>query len=336
MIKKIKLARYGLVLVVILLFFGAGVTSSFGRAFIERDISQDINSSFIDLNPLGNILYVGGSGLGNYSNIQDAIDNATDGDTVFVYDDCSPYIENLIINKSINLIGENWETTVIDGNLKDSSTIIVNSNHVKIEGFTIFNSNSSGLRLMESEGCYISGNIIKLNNKYGLSLIDSSNNTISGNRISYNINGIFFLLASRNTISENKISNNEYGIRLYRKSRYNIIKSNIISNNKNGITLCGSMFPTFIFNILLDGSTHNTITKNNFLDNEKDAFFQNSRSNRWKRNYWNKSRILPKLIFGELYICRLQGTPPHTIDHFIPWIPKIEWRPALKQYDIGV
>ena len=39
----------------------------------------------------GNTLYVGGSGEGNYSKIQDAINGASDGDTVFVYDDSSPY-----------------------------------------------------------------------------------------------------------------------------------------------------------------------------------------------------------------------------------------------------
>ena len=33
----------------------------------------------------GNILYVGGSGPGNYTKIQDALDNATEGDTVYVY-----------------------------------------------------------------------------------------------------------------------------------------------------------------------------------------------------------------------------------------------------------
>ncbi|MCD6481001.1 MAG: hypothetical protein J7L31_01850, partial [Thermoplasmata archaeon] len=61
----------------------------------------------------GNILYVGGSGPENYSKIQNAIDNASDGDTVFVYDDSSPYYENIVINKSINLVGENKDTTVI-------------------------------------------------------------------------------------------------------------------------------------------------------------------------------------------------------------------------------
>ena len=63
----------------------------------------------------GNILYVGGSGEGNYTKIQDAIDDACDGDTVFVFDDSSPYYGNVVVNKSINLIGEDKNTTVIDG-----------------------------------------------------------------------------------------------------------------------------------------------------------------------------------------------------------------------------
>ena len=33
----------------------------------------------------GNTLYVGGSGPGNYTKIQDAINDANDGDTVYVY-----------------------------------------------------------------------------------------------------------------------------------------------------------------------------------------------------------------------------------------------------------
>ena len=42
-------------------------------------------------NSFGNTLYVGGSGPKNYSTIQEAINDASDGDTVFVYDDSSPY-----------------------------------------------------------------------------------------------------------------------------------------------------------------------------------------------------------------------------------------------------
>ena len=62
----------------------------------------------------GNTLYVGGSGEGNYTKIQHAIDDASDGGTVFVYDDSSPYNENLNVDKSINLIGEDRNTTIIN------------------------------------------------------------------------------------------------------------------------------------------------------------------------------------------------------------------------------
>src|SRR5690606_8797867 len=63
----------------------------------------------------GNILYVGGSGPGNYSTIQEAIEASVDDDMVFVFDDSSPYNENLVITTSITLIGENKNTTIING-----------------------------------------------------------------------------------------------------------------------------------------------------------------------------------------------------------------------------
>ncbi|KAA0009241.1 MAG: hypothetical protein FE036_00850, partial [Thermoplasmata archaeon] len=44
-----------------------------------------------------NILYVGGSGPNNYTKIQDAIDNASNGDTIKVYNGI--YKENVVINK---------------------------------------------------------------------------------------------------------------------------------------------------------------------------------------------------------------------------------------------
>jgi len=80
----------------------------------------------------GDILYVGGSGPGNYTYIQDAIDNASNGDTIYVYNGI--YNENVFIDKQIGLIGEDKENTIIN-----ASGIVVNvsADNVKISGFTI-------------------------------------------------------------------------------------------------------------------------------------------------------------------------------------------------------
>ena len=88
----------------------------------------------------GNTLYVGGFGPQNYTTIQAAIDNASDTDTVYVYDDSSPYYENIIINKQIQLIGENRDTTIIDGNETGGHLIQITVNYVYLTGFTVQNS----------------------------------------------------------------------------------------------------------------------------------------------------------------------------------------------------
>ncbi|GAH12836.1 unnamed protein product, partial [marine sediment metagenome] len=109
-----NLIKKGLVVAVILLFFSVGVVPSTG--LFNDDTTPPVTTiSFDPPEPDGITLYVGGSGAGNYTKIQDAIDDANDGDTVFVFDDSSPYYENVMVDKSISLIGENKETTIIDG-----------------------------------------------------------------------------------------------------------------------------------------------------------------------------------------------------------------------------
>ena len=61
-----------------------------------------------------NIIYVDDDGGADYTRIQDAIDNARVGDTIFVHEGI--YFENVIIHKLLNLIGSNMNSTIIDGN----------------------------------------------------------------------------------------------------------------------------------------------------------------------------------------------------------------------------
>ena len=86
----------------------------------------------------GGWLYVGGSGPGNYSKIQDAIDNASDGDTVYVYSGTYP-MSGIYIEKAIRLIGENRNTTIVESSLNVEVYIKPHSHNVAISNFTFQN-----------------------------------------------------------------------------------------------------------------------------------------------------------------------------------------------------
>ncbi len=190
----------------------------------------------------GNILYVGGSGEGNYTKIQDAINDANPGDTVFVYAYSSPYYENLIVDKSISMIGEDKDTTVIEGDWVSEYVVEISADWVNISGFTI----RYGGEEWEATGILsisnfntISGNNISNNDYYGIRLYYSSGNTITDNTISNNKYGIDLYESSGNTITGNNISNNKYGIYLDESSS-NTITDNTISNKREGILLFSS------------------------------------------------------------------------------------------------
>jgi len=81
------------------------------------------------------ILYVGGHGPGNYSSIQAAIDNASNGDIVFVYSESSPYLENVIVNKPLQIRGENSTSTMISAS--HGTVMHIVSDNVLISGFSM-------------------------------------------------------------------------------------------------------------------------------------------------------------------------------------------------------
>jgi pectin methylesterase-like acyl-CoA thioesterase len=58
-------------------------------------------------------IYVDDDGGADYVTIQEAINNASAGDTVYVYE--GHYYENIVVNKSISLTGEDRDNTIIDG-----------------------------------------------------------------------------------------------------------------------------------------------------------------------------------------------------------------------------
>jgi len=268
-------------------------------------LSNEISTGTFD----GNTLYVGGTSPGNYSRIQDAIDNASDGDMVFVYS--GTYFENVIVDKSIVLVGKDRNSTIIDG-LNKSIVIHVKVESVSIESFTIRNGTNGVYNYYDKT--IISHNII-INNDKGIKSSYSKNVNITGNII----------------------SKNNYGITFYR-TYDSIIKGNhILSNKKIGILFDLATIPglgcennTVTYNIIqkntmgiyLSDSPYNNINYNNFYQNIVDASFEYSVGNNWNHNYWNRPRILPKPVIGTIY-------------YYFPWV-NFDWHPARESYGIRV
>ena len=231
----------GVVIVIaFMLLFALPVnTTYFQEKARENNFEKTINN--------GRTLYVGGDGPGNYSKIQDAIDDASDGDTIFVYS--GTYYENIVINKSINLIGENAKTTIIDG-MKKGNVIYVCGNGVHIGNFTI----------QHGGGGWPGAGIF----------IYSSDNVISNNIIRHNGEGIIImdLVSKHNKIRKNTVVNNtEIGIHIF-NAEGNIIKeNNVLCNGDDGITIADAGSNTIEKNVLADtiylGRAHRNIVKDN-------------------------------------------------------------------------
>ncbi len=129
---RTKLQRKGIVFGIILFIIGASAASAYGG-------ESSLNSLRLSR---GNTFYVGGDGPGNYTTIQNAIDDATDGDTIIVYPGIY-YEDQVLINKALNIQGSEWETTIIDGSdaiLSDVGLVrIISNGDVSFQGFTIRN-----------------------------------------------------------------------------------------------------------------------------------------------------------------------------------------------------
>jgi len=221
---------------IMLLFLGMTISSSTGL-YLEKQSIKPLSS--------GNTLYVGGSGPGNYTKIQDAIDDSSNGDTVFVFHGI--YYEKLLVSKSISLIGENKETTKIIG-IISSAIIEICDNNVLVEGFTFTSNYGSAILVQEYENIMINDNIfIDLPGK-GIWLDSVRNCIVTNNIISYiEGEGIHIYHGFNITINGNLFSNTSYGIHSYRYSKCDI-SNNLFINNSNGIRAEYSAYTTEIHN----------------------------------------------------------------------------------------
>ena len=188
--------------------------------------------------------------INHFDNIQDAINKASYGNIIYVYN--GTYHENLVINQTVSLIGENKNATFIkNGKVGDhfsNGPIDIEAENVVIKGFTINNAMGiwikkftnnhticeniitdqdypfSALYFSKSNNNKVYNNFLNRNIEFGgINNIISNNNLVGGHIWGYN--------GSNCKVFNNTVINSTYGIRLW-KCCNNLVYNNIVKGYK--------------------------------------------------------------------------------------------------------
>jgi parallel beta-helix repeat protein len=251
---------------IILLFIGTAILPSSGQK-IEKTFSAS----------RGNWLYVGGSGPENYTKIQDAVNASSDGDTVFVYDDLSPYYEYVFINKSITLLGEDKNSTIIQADY--GPAVYIAAEEVKTSQFTIKGGKYNGIDVC-SDFVTIVDTIIDSNSLWGGIALTSSHNNISYNSFYQSGLAVSSSNSSQNTVYHNTV-NNKPLVYLENKSDVLIDEDNgqIILIGCNNISIRNQTISNASFGVHLMNTDTCFISNNTISDNWGGIYLFDSSSN---------------------------------------------------------
>jgi parallel beta-helix repeat protein len=346
-----------LVVGIVLLFLGSGIPTIKGN----------------NLAPLSYTLYVGGTGPGNYTRIQDAINVSVDGGTIFVYNNSSPYHESIQVIHSVTLLGEDQETTIIDEDSHEYYGIRVLANQAIIRNFTIENSLQYGVDVMANNDVISCLSIFGYNQygreTFGIKVGDSigsyyegvvlANNTIFGGQV-----GIFISHCFNTTIMNNTIKGTDYGLSIDCSFHSSVIGNRISNSTYEGIgeDYGGNSIYTrnLLFNntcgLTLFAISYTKVVANTFLDNNA-SFFWNAPWYVFKakvQGFFENDPVWARHFhcFGpNLWLNNYWGKPrflPYPIhgqyeciyfNWVIDWIFPVvtfDWSPARTPYDLPI
>lgn len=293
------LLKTGLVIIIVLL---SSLTIYPGQAINTTIASQS------------NVIYVGGSGPNNYSSIQAAIENASTDDTVFVYK--GTYFEHhILVDKKVNIIGENKNSTIIDA-LGNFIGVQIQHNEVVFEGFTIRNNSykfdwwlNSLVEVKDSKKVVIKNNIFindydkpnDENRVCGICILDSTdcilqNNSFQGCNIliyyldTFDLDRTDVKYFFHSIDTSNKVNGKTV---YYYKNQDNVVvpedAGQVIFANTNHSTISGIENDNTSFNIQLFYSNDNTIIDNKINDSLSGFWLHNSNYNVFKDNKVNRT-----------------------------------------------
>jgi parallel beta-helix repeat protein len=217
----------------------------------------------------------------DYPTIQDAINAASDGDAIFVRN--GTYHENIVIDKSVRVLGENRNSTIITGNyVYEQATVTVIADDVQIREFTVQDGwcgvtvqssactiadcrvtenryrggggqiyeTGRGIWVRQTTNATVTGNVMNSNDR-GLSLEDAqdsnvTSNTILDSPVSW---GLILEASNRNTIENNTVKHSAYDGIYFAGSSDNIVVGNSVeANGDEGLYLGSSQNNSIIGN----------------------------------------------------------------------------------------
>ncbi len=195
-------------------------------------------------------IVVDSNGDGAYRSIQAAVNNASDGDTIYVWS--GVYKESVSIDKRINLIGNGSKTTEIDGSCKGNA-ITVKNDRVNISGFFLKTyckgeetsyGDFSGVHLLNCANVCIYNNIFS-RTTWGIRIENSCSNRIYNNQF----NQIFSTVLGQGT---------QVGIILVNSNSNYILNNTFNSKNQTGASIAST-------GIYILDSSHITLKNNIFI-----------------------------------------------------------------------
>jgi parallel beta-helix repeat protein len=246
--------------------------------------------------------------LGETGSIQEGIDSLAGENTLHVAP--GTYNEQISITKPFILVGENKDTTIIDGG-GDGVVVTIQAVGVRFSGFTVQNSGDddqtdAGVGVAGVSGVTISDNILR-DNANGVALAAASNNTVENNTFEDNYIGVAMegypdsdSPSTTNTIQNNEISDSTHsGIYGGQNCDGNTISGNTITSSAGAAD-----------GIYLWKSSENTITNNLITDNPQYGFHLFGSSN---------NNVIQNTITGNLDGIRIRhslsyASTPNTIE----------------------
>ncbi len=185
--------------------------------------------------------------------IQEALDEAKDGDTINVSGICNERID--VRTDGVTIDGGGAASIDGTGLVGAESLVVVEARNVRIQNITVTDSPGAGIHVRSSGSVIIEGTTVKYNatdgirvNQSAYARIGSGLNdhpaaagTETGNDINHNgKSGIAVRSSATADISHNSITINERGINITNAGSANVAGNDIIGNTARGISLLTS------------------------------------------------------------------------------------------------